>query len=157
MRPTRGGYEVVLLRSKTSKKTHTFTIMNRDAPSLKKWLEAWLAHAKIEPGTPLFRSVDRWQRISATRLKPPAICAMLRRRVQRHLVAGGAKPAEAYLEAQRYSGHSMRTGLVSEVTDRGVPLHKVQARSRHKDVRTLLGYVQLAEDKHDSAVKGLKL
>jgi hypothetical protein len=70
MRPVRSGYEIVLLRSKTSKKPHTFTIANRDAPSLRRWLDAWLAHARIEPGTPLFRSVDRWQRISATRWRP---------------------------------------------------------------------------------------
>jgi hypothetical protein len=51
----------------------------------------------------------------------------------------------------------MRAGLVTETTDRGVPLHKVQARSRHKDIRTLLGYVRIAEDRRDSAVRGLKL
>jgi integrase len=145
MRPVRGGYEVVLLRSKTSKKQHTFTITNRDVPSLRKWLDAWLLHAKIEPGTPLFRAVDRWQRISPARLKPPAICAMLRRRMQRLLLARGMKPGEALLEARRWSGHSPRAGLVTETTDRGVPLHKVQARSRQKDVRVLMGYVRIAE------------
>jgi integrase len=157
MRPVRGGYEVILLKSKTSKKPHTFTITNRDAPSLRKWLDAWLAHAKIEPGTPLFRGVDRWQRISVSRLKPPAICAMLRRRMLQILLAQGAKPDEAYLEAQRWSGHSPRRGLVTETADRGVSLPRIQARSRHKDVRTLVGYVEVAEDKHNSAVKGLRL
>jgi integrase len=157
MRPVRGGFEIVLLKSKTSKKPHTFTITNRDAPSLRKWLEAWLTHAKIEPGTPLFRAVDRWQRVSPTRLEPPAICAMLRRRMKQLLLARGMKPGEAHLEAERFSGHSMRAGLVTEVTARGVPLHKVQDRSRHKDIRTLIGYVRIAEDRRDSAVKGLKL
>jgi integrase len=157
MRSVRGGFEVVLLKSKTSKRPHTFTVTNRDAPSVRRWLEAWLVHAKIEPGTPLFRAVDRWQRISPARLKPPAICAMLRRRMKQLLLARGMKPGEAYLEAQRFSGHSMRAGLVTETTDRGVSLRKVQDRSRHKDVRTLLGYVRIAEDKRDSAVKGFKL
>lgn len=157
MRPVRGGYEVVLLRSKTNRQPHTFTIANRDAPSLRKWVDAWLAHAKIEPGTPLFRAVDRWQRVSATRLKPAAICAMLRRRMQQLLLARGMKPAEAHLEAQRFSGHSMRAGMVTETTDRGVALDKIQRRSRHKDVRTLLGYVRRAEDRRDSAMKGIKL
>jgi integrase len=157
MRPVRGGYEVVLLKSKTSKKQRTFTITNRDAPSLRKWLDAWLGHAKIQPGEPLLRAVDQWQRISSARLKPPAICAMLRRRMQQLLLARGMTPGEALLEARRWSGHSPRAGLVTETTDRGVPLWKVQARSRHKDVRTLLGYVRISEDKHDSAVKGLKL
>jgi integrase len=157
MRPVRGGYEVILLKSKTSKKMHTFTIMNRDAPSLRKWLEAWLTHAKIEPGTPLFPGVDRWQRISPARLEPPAICAMLRRRMKQLFLARGLTPGEARLEAKRFSGHSMRAGIVTETIDRGVPLHKVQARSRHKDIRTLYGYVRIAEDRRDSAVRGLKL
>ena len=59
IREVRGGYEVVLLTSKTSKgKPHTFTITNRDAPSLRKWLNAWLVHARVEPGTPLLRAVS---------------------------------------------------------------------------------------------------
>jgi hypothetical protein len=157
MRPVRGGYEVVLLKSKTSKKPHTFTIRNADAPSLRKWLEAWLAHAKLEPGTPLFRGVDRWQRVSPTRLKAPAICAMIRRRMKQLFLARGMKPGEAYLEADRYSGHSMRAGMVSETTARGVSLDKVKARSRHKTTEILLDYVRIAEDRRDSAVKGLKL
>jgi len=79
--------------------------------SLRKWLDAWVEHAKIEPGTPLFRGVDRWQRISPTRVKPPAICAMLRRRMKQLLLAQGMKSGEAHLEAQRWSGHPMRAGL----------------------------------------------
>jgi integrase len=159
MRPCRGGYEVVLLSSKTSQqKAHTFTITNRDAPSLlRKWLDAWIGHTKIEPGTPLLRGVNRWQHISAMRLRPPAICDMIRRRMHRLLMARGMKPDEAYLEAQRFSGHSMRAGMVSETTDRGVPLWKVKARSRHKSTDILLDYVRIAEDRRDSAVKGLKL
>src|SRR5262245_25216950 len=59
MREVRGGYEVTLLTSKTSKnKAVTLHIANRDAPSLRKWLDAWPAFGRIEPGTPLLRSVS---------------------------------------------------------------------------------------------------
>jgi hypothetical protein len=67
------------------------------------------------------------------------------------------KPDEALIEAQRFSGHSMRAGLVSEAAGRGVPLWKMKARSRHKSTAILLDYVRIAKDRRDSAVKGLKL
>jgi integrase len=73
VREVRGGYEVTLLTSKSSRgKAHTFTITNRDVPSLRKWLGAWLAFARIEPGTPLIRSVSRWGYIGQTRPKSRA-------------------------------------------------------------------------------------
>jgi hypothetical protein len=158
MRAVRGGYEVVLLQHKTSKgKPHTFTITNRDAPSLARWLNAWIELAKISPGTALFRSVSRWGRIGQTRLKSRAICEIIRRRVQRQLVADGTKPTDAFMRAQRFTGHSLRAGLVSTTADRRVPLWKMQQRSRHKSADILLDYVRIAEDRRDSAVKGLKL
>jgi integrase len=158
MRAVRGGYELTLLTSKASKgKPHTFTITNRDAPSLRKWLDAWLAFARIEPGTPLIRSVSRWGHIGQMRPKSRAICDLIRRRVSRQLLAGGAKAADAFMRARRFGGHSLRAGLVSETARRRVDLWKMKARSRHKSTDILLGYVRIAEDRRDSAVKGLKL
>ncbi|HEY1246084.1 MAG TPA: hypothetical protein VGF29_14755 [Hyphomicrobiaceae bacterium] len=158
MRAVRGGYEVVLLQHKTSKgKPHVFTILNRDAPTLRKWLGAWLAFARIAPGTPLVRTVSRWGHIGLIRPKSRIVCEIIRRRVQRQLVAGGTKPTDAFMRAQRFSGHSLRAGLVSETAKRGVHVSKMQARSRHKSTDILLDYVRIAEDRRDSAVKGLKL
>ena len=105
-------------------------------------------------------ALPRRRSLAAHLADPPQASGDLRHAPAAHeqlLLARGMKPGEAYLEAQRCSGHSMRAGLVTEVTDRGVPLHKMQDRSRHKDIRTLLGYVRIAEDRRDSAVKGLKL
>ena len=158
MREVRGGYEVTLLTSKTSKgKPHTFTITNRDAPSLRKWLDAWLGFARIEAGTPLLRPVSRWGHIGQTRLKSRAICDLIRRHVRRQLIAGGATTTDAFMRARRFSGHSLRAGLVSSTADRRVPLWKMKERSRHKSTDILLDYVRIAEDRRDSAVKGLKL
>jgi hypothetical protein len=158
MRAVRGGYEVVLLQHKTSKgKPHTFTIRNADAPSLRKWLDAWLTFARIEPGTPLLRSVSRWGRIGQMRLQSRAICEIIRRRVQRQLVGDGMKSTDAFMRARRFTGHSLRAGLVSTTADRRVPLWKMQQRSRHKSADILLDYVRVAEDRRDSAVRGFKL
>ena len=158
MREVRGGFEMVLITSKTSKnKAVTLHIANRDAPNLRKWLNAWRAFGRIEPGTPLLRAVSRWGHIGQTRLKSRAICALIRRRVQSQLLAGGTKRTDAFVRAQRFSGHSLRAGMVSTTTDRGVDLAKVKARSRHKSMDTVMDYARQAEDRRNSAVKGLKL
>jgi integrase len=158
VREVRGGYEVHLLSSKTSRgKAHTITITNRDVPSLRRWLNAWLGFARVEPGTPLFRSVSRWGRIGLARPKSRIICDLVRRRVQRQLLAGGANAPDASMHARRFSGHSLRAGLISTAAKRRVPIDKMKARSRHKSTDILVDYVRIAEDRRDSAIKGLKL
>jgi hypothetical protein len=82
---------------------------------------------------------------------------LIRRQVQRHLLADGTKEADAYMRSQQFKGHSLRAGMVSTTADRRVPLWKVKERSRHKSTDILLEYVRVAEDRRDSAVKGLKL
>jgi hypothetical protein len=85
------------------------------------------------------------------------ICDLIRRRVQRQLLAGGTKATDAFIRAQRFKGHSLRAGMVSTTADRRVPVWKMKERSRHKSADILLDYVRIAEDRRDSAVKGLKL
>jgi hypothetical protein len=93
IREVRGGYEVTLLTSKSSKnKAVTLHIAHRDAPSLRKWLSAWLGFGQIEAGTPLLRAVSRWGHIGQTRLKSRAICALIRRRMQSQFLVAGTNP-----------------------------------------------------------------
>jgi hypothetical protein len=47
--------------------------------------------------------------------------------------------------------------MVSTTTDRGVDPFKVRARARHKSMDTVMNYARQAEDRRNSAVKGLKL
>ena len=158
MREVRGGYEVTLLTSKSSKnKAVTLHIANRDAPNLRKWLNAWLAFGRIEPGTPLLRSVSRWGHVGQTRVRSRVICDLIRRLMKAHFLAGGAKSTDAFVRSQRFSGHSLRAGMVSTTTDRGVDPFKVRARSRHKSMDTVMDYARQAEDRRNSAVRGLKL
>jgi hypothetical protein len=127
MREVRGGYEVTLITAKTSKgKPHTFTITNRDAPSLRKWLNAWLAFARIEPGTPLLRSVSRWgphrpdTPEAAGDLRPdpaPGATPAPRRRHQGHRRLHTGTTVQGSQPARRHGLHdsrSSRPGLENE-------------------------------------------
>ena len=51
-------------------------------PSLRVWLDRWLALADVQGGEPLFRPIDRLQRILPARLAGDPVAKIVRRRVQ---------------------------------------------------------------------------
>lgn len=54
---------------------------------------------------------------------------------------------------ERYSGHSLRRGLITELANKNVPIHMIQKLSRHKDLETLVGYMEVAEGYSNSSGK----
>jgi integrase len=158
LRTVRGGFEIELARSKSSQEQPVkLLVLNKDMPSLVKWVEAWAKLAGIAPGSPLFRAVDRKGAVSAQRVKPGAVCEMVRRRMRRLLIARGAAPTEAYHRAWTYSGHSLRAGCASTMADAGVPEWKIRSWCRHKTPSIAAGYIRLSEDRRSSALKGIGL
>jgi integrase len=158
LRTVRGGYEIELERSKSSQEQAVkLLVLDRDMPSLAQWLDAWVRLAQIEPGSALFRYVDRKGAIAAKRVKPGAVCEMVRRRMRRLLAVRGAKPTEAFHQAWTYSGHSLRAGCASTMADNGVPEWKIRSWCRHKTPSIAAGYIRLSEDRHNSALKGIGL
>jgi hypothetical protein len=51
----------------------------------------------------------------------------------------------AGLDASRFSGHSLRSGLLTSAAAKGASIFKMMDVSRHKSVDTLRGYVRDAE------------
>lgn len=54
-----------------------------------------------------------------------------------------------------FGGHSLRAGFLTNAAERGKPLDRMMALSRHKRVDTVLGYVRRARDFDDHAGAGL--
>ena len=137
------GIEIVLMTSKASQDAAvTVAIPDAAMPAAKKWLEAWIALANIQPGAPMFRPVDRFQRVSPDRLYDGAVSVIVKKRVRDYALAEGKTTEEAAAMMQAFSGHSMRSGFVSSAVDKEKALVDLAPHTRHKSLSTLQGYVR---------------
>ena len=97
--------------------------------------EAWQAVAKRRAG-PLFRRVSSGGRVGDAALHPDAVRRILAARVR---MAG--------LESEgfdRLSAHALRVGFITEAYGKGVRDEDIMRHTRHRDLRTMRGYVQRA-------------
>jgi integrase len=111
-------------------------------------VEAWLEASACRYG-PVFRKVDRWGNIEHSRLGGDAVRDILRRR------AGQAGLTVA--AGERLSPHGLRAGFVTEAYMAGARDEQVMDHTRHRDLKTMRGYVRRAKLVTDSATKLLDL
>jgi len=117
------GAEIGLPRGK-----HVETCPER---AFKDWQEV----AKRSAG-PLFRRISTGDRILDTALHPDAVGRILAHRL-----------AMAGIEADgfgRMSAHALRVGFITEAYGKGVRDDDIMRHTRHRDLRTMRGYVQRA-------------
>lgn len=93
-------------------------------------LEAWLTISGISEG-PIFRPVDRHNKVHDCRLSGEAVGEIVRERV-----------SAAGLDPSGYSGHSLRAGLATSASQVGVPTFKIKAQTRHASDAMLARYVR---------------
>ncbi len=96
---------------------------------------AWQDVARRGAG-PLFRRVSAGGRVGEAALHPDAVRRILGRRVR---MAG--------IEVEgfgRLSAHALRVGFITEAYDKGVRDEDIMRHTRHRDLRTMRGYVQRA-------------
>ncbi|MDX7953362.1 site-specific integrase [Lichenihabitans sp. Uapishka_5] len=105
-------------------------------------LDAWLSAAGITEG-PLFRPVNKGDRLQPGRLEDRAVARIVKR------YAIGAK-----LDPSAFSGHSLRAGFVTSALETGADLLKVMAQTRHRSVETVRKYDRRARIWQDHAGKG---
>ena len=97
--------------------------------------EAWQAVARRKAG-PLFRKISTGDGIGDTALHPDAI-----RRILAHRLAMAGIRAENF---DRLSAHALRVGFITAAYDKGVRDEDIMRHTRHRDLRTMRGYVQRA-------------
>lgn len=102
-------------------------------------LESWLTRARIEEGA-IFRPVNRHQQVSPGRLKDHAVVSIIRRAARR-----------AGLEADRFAGHSLRSGLCTAAARAGASERSIMTVTGHRSLSMLRRYVREAELFRDSA------
>jgi integrase len=111
-------------------------------------LEDWLDASGCKFG-PVFRKVDRWGNVEHRRLGGDAVRdVLLRRAAQAKLTVHGS---------ERLSPHGLRAGFVTEAYLAGARDEQVMDHTRHRDLKTMRGYVRRARLVADSATKLLDL
>lgn len=93
-------------------------------------LSAWLGVLSSDHG-PIFRPVDRHGNVRSDRLRSDAVSTILRNRL-----------ANAGIDPEGYSGHSLRAGLATSAIKAGVPTYKVRAQTGHASDLMLSRYVR---------------
>ncbi len=104
-------------------------------------LEAWIKAVDCRYG-PVFRRVDRWGNLSDAALHPDAVRQILLRRAAQ---AGLRAPS-----GERLSPHGLRAGFVTEAYQAGARDEHIMAHTRHRDLKTMRGYVRRARLVQDS-------
>lgn len=93
-------------------------------------LKAWLSISEIDDG-PIFRPITRHGRVTPVALSTQAVAVIIKQR------------AEAIgLDASRYSGHSLRAGLVTSAAQAGVSSWKIRQQTGHKSDAMLQRYIR---------------
>ncbi len=94
-------------------------------------LDAWLTAAAITSGR-IFRSVDRHGRLGDG-LSDKAVALIVKQRA----AAAGFDPA-------RFSGHSLRAGMITSAAAAGAADRDIQRQSRHKSAAVMQRYIRPA-------------
>jgi hypothetical protein len=140
------GDEVTLMASKASPdESETVIIPRPDMPTASERLEAWALLAGLQPGEPVFRSVDQLQVVAAERLTDRSVSRIVKARVSKHFKANGRTAAEAEKIAMLFSGHSMRAGYATSAAAKDMPSYRIRKHTRHKSPAVLEGYIRAAE------------
>jgi integrase len=97
--------------------------------------DAWQAVAKRQAG-PLFRRISTRGNIGDAPLHPDAV-----RRILAHRARMAGFSPDGF---DRLSAHALRVGFITEAYGKGVRDEDIMRHTRHRDLRTMRGYVRRA-------------
>jgi integrase len=101
--------------------------------------EDWQAVAQRRAG-PLFRKVSASGRVGGAALHPDAVRRILLYRFR----MAGLTPERFGQGFDRLSAHALRVGFITEAYAKGVRDEDIMRHTRHRDLRTMRGYVRRA-------------
>jgi integrase len=101
--------------------------------------EEWQSVAQRHAG-PLFRSISTRGRVGGAALHPDAVRRILLHRLR----MAGLTPEGHGQGFDRLSAHALRVGFITEAYAKGVRDEDIMAHTRHRDLRTMRGYVRRA-------------
>ncbi len=150
------GVVVTLTISKGSQADAVEIVIPRaDMPEAADAIEAWAKAAELAPGSPVFRSVTKGQRIGAARLTDGSVARIIKARVRAYAKAHGRSKAAAEELAAAFSGHSLRRGYGTTAAKVDMPGYRIKSHMRHKSMDTTTGYIEEGEAWSKSGLKGI--
>lgn len=173
---------IVELRSKTNNTgaADRGVIMRTDAPQALAALDDWLALRGPAPGEPVFVSVGKGGNIQAVaraaeggkvrkdgkttggrtvggRLAGRDVARLIKDRVEEYAAAVGMSADKAAALVKRVSGHSLRSGIVTELFKAGAIAAEVKQVTGHKSDAVLIGYQRAADAETKSPLRKVGL
>lgn len=131
------GVRLLLEKSKTDKEGKgaevTIVYGRNEATCPVRALRAWLDNAQIQSG-PIFRKVNKSERVEARRLSDDAVRQILRRRAAEAGIKGTL--------SEPVSPHGLRAGFVTTAYRNGVPDEEIMGHTRHRSLTTMRSYVR---------------
>jgi site-specific recombinase XerD len=128
------GLIVTLRRSKTDQEGASRRVGipfgSSEATCPVRAVSAWLDTARIADG-PIFRPLDRFQRVQDTRLSDKAVALIVKRRAK----AVGLDP-------KRYAGHSLRAGLATSAAAAGASERVIMSQTGHRSAEMVRKYIR---------------
>lgn len=131
----RDGLRVTIRRSKTDQEGQGHEIAVPHGRHLKpvEAVKGWLAAARISEG-PVFRPVSRSVTVrGSARLTDRSVADIVK-----------SYAAKIGRDVSDFGGHSLRAGFVTTAADRDVSESRIMDVTRHKDSRTVRGYIRRA-------------
>jgi site-specific recombinase XerD len=108
-------------------------------------IQDWKVASGVTDG-PLLRAVGRWGHVSKGSMRPQAITDAIRRVAR---LAG--------YETEIYSGHSLRRGFCVQAALNGATLDEIMAQTHHRDISTVMRYIEEANARRRNAVRKIEL
>jgi site-specific recombinase XerD len=131
---TRDGLVVTIRRSKTDQEAEGRKIGIPYASHLEtcpvRSLQDWLEKSGITEG-PLFRPIDRFGKMAATRLSGAAVAEI----VKKYVEAVG-------LDATHFAGHSLRSGLATSAAAAGASERSIMNQTGHRSTAMVRRYIK---------------
>lgn len=108
-------------------------------------VEQWLDGSRVSSGA-LFRPIGRWGNLGRGAMRPQSVTDMLRRMAD-----------AALYEPEDFSGHSLRRGFCVQAALNGASLDEIMAQTHHRDVKTVMRYIEEANAQGRNAIHRVSL
>lgn len=148
--------EIALHRSKASQTDAVKVIIPKaDMPDAAPLLERWAALARLAPGEPVFRGVDRHENLLPGRLNDSNVVRAIKQRCRQAARARGLSETQADAMAEAFSGHSLRAGYATSAAAVERPGYRIQQHMRHRSADMTNRYIRAADQLNHSGLKGV--
>jgi len=141
LRWQKAGLRILIPRSKGDQTAQGAEIAVPEGRSIRpvSLLREWLGSAGHDSG-PLFRRLTRADGMTDFPMTDKSVARLIK-----------AAAAAAGLDPANYSGHSLRSGFLTEAANKRANIFKMKDHARHKSLDTVAGYVRSADIFDDHA------